>query len=630
MKYLTQTGRIGPMELKNRMILAPMGVTVGQLRREDAAFYSRRAQGGAALVFCNIKASKRFESAEHSIFFDDRTRALFSDIVEQCHAYGCKVGAQIMPGDGRIGGGSIPYKVPVSASDCPWMHVPKLKCHALTLAEIAQLEADFRDSAAAAVECGADCIEIHAYGGYLTDQFLTARWNTRTDDYGGSLENRGRFLKELIQICKEVGGADYPVIVKFTPDHCMEGTGWRTIEEGIALAKLLEAWGADALHVDAGCHENWYRAMPPMALQEIAQYEAARRVKQAVSIPVLTNGKLGDVQTAERLLAEGAFDYAVIGRGLLADPDLPNKVMAGTPEAIRPCISCNNGCIGRVYAGQGATCAVNPECGKEYLPAPTAPQPKRVLVIGGGPAGCAAALMAEAAGHKVTLWEAADRLGGTIHAAAGPYFKTDLLKLVDYYTTRLSRSSVTLRLNTPATAEAVAAFAPEAIVWAVGGQHRSADIPGMDSVTVYTLDQALTGTVPEQHLLVMGGGVSGIETALHFGKLGKTVTCAARGKLPSKPEFKMNHMLLTEMMAASPVQFYSGTVPVAFTDGTVLLQQGDKQLRLPCEAVILALGTVPTPCPFSHIAPIYPIGDADRSGNILKAVHDAWSVVAAL
>ena len=264
---LAEPFRIGRMELKNRMVMAPMGVTVGNMDASTVDYFVERAKGGAALIFCNVKGSDSFESVDHSIFFTEETEALFRRIVERSHSYGCMVGAQIMPGDGRIGGASTRYKVPVSASPCSWMHAPKLKCHPLSLEEIALLEADYRRSVQAALRCGADCVEIHAYGGYLTDQFLTRRWNTRTDSYGGSLENRARFLKELIQICKEEGGAGFPVIVKFTPDHYMEGEGYRRMEEGLALARLIVSYGADALHVDAGCHENWFHAMPPAGMQ---------------------------------------------------------------------------------------------------------------------------------------------------------------------------------------------------------------------------------------------------------------------------------------------------------------------------------------------------------------------------
>ena len=319
---LSRPIKIGRMELKNRMVMAPMGVTVGNLSPASVAYFAARAEGGAAMVFCNIRASLAFESGEHSIYLNDETAPLFRALAERCHAHDCRLAAQIQPGDGRIGGPSVRYKVPISASACPWMHVPRMRCHALTIDEIHELEDDFRRSVQIALRCGADCVGIHAYGGYLTDQFLTRRWNTRTDAYGGSLENRVRFLTELIAICKEEGGADFPVIVKFTPDHYMDGEGYRAIDEGIELAKLIVAAGADALHVDAGCHENWPNAMPPAGMQQMTlQSRSAKIIRSVVDVPVMTHGRFGDVDKAEAALRDGVCDIAVIGRGLLADPD---------------------------------------------------------------------------------------------------------------------------------------------------------------------------------------------------------------------------------------------------------------------------------------------------------------------
>lgn len=334
---LSRPIKIGRMELKNRMVMAPMGVTVGNLSPASVAYFAARAEGGAAMVFCNIRASLAFESGEHSIYLNDETEPLFRGLAERCHACGCKLAAQIQPGDGRIGGPSVRYKVPISASACPWMHVPRMRCHALTIDEIHELEEDFRRSVQIALRSGADCVGIHAYGGYLTDQFLTRRWNTRTDAYGGSLENRARFLTELIAICKEEGGADFPVIVKFTPDHYMDGEGYRAIDEGIELAKLIVAAGADALHVDAGCHENWPNAMPPAGMQQMTlQSRSAKIIRSVVDVPVMTHGRFGDVDKAEAALRDGVCDIAVIGRGLLADPDLPNKVLAaGRTRSVR-------------------------------------------------------------------------------------------------------------------------------------------------------------------------------------------------------------------------------------------------------------------------------------------------------
>lgn len=635
---LTTPVSIGRMTLKNRMVLAPMGVTAGNMTASTVDYFVERAKGGAAMVFCNIKGSVTFEHGEHSIYFNAETEPLFRELVERCHAYGCKVGAQIMPGEGRIGGASTKYKVPISASACPWLHAPKFPCHPLTVEEICQIEADYRESVKAAVRCGADCIEIHAYGGYLTDQFLTARWNQRTDEYGGSMEKRARFLKDLMDICKEEGGKDFPVIVKFTPDHCMDEEGYRKLEEGIELARLIVSYGADALHVDAGCHENWYHAMPPAAMQGMTmQSRSAKAVRSAVDVPVLTQGRFGDIKKAEAALTQGVCDIAVIGRGLLADPELPNKVMTGHPDRIRPCISCNEGCIGRVFSGGAATCAMNPRCGYEdgSKDIPTAKTPKKILVVGAGPGGCMAAIYAKQAGHSVEIWEKSGEVGGSALFVCKPYFKADMYRMIVYFREELARQDIPVRFYTEAVPETVAAYAPEHIIWAAGGKPKAPDdIPGLDSPNVYPAVDALRDCCfVGDRVVIAGGGATAIETALHLDAWGKQVTCVARA-FPSKPGFKMNDMLQSEQMAASGVTFLPGTrlhrVEGDALHCKVTVETGEELKVIDCDTVLIALGVEPTmeaAEELRRIAPVTVIGDAANSGKILDAVEGAWDAI---
>ena len=632
---LSRPIKIGRMELKNRMVMAPMGVTVGNLSPASVAYFAARAEGGAAMVFCNIRASLAFESGEHSIYLNDETAPLFRGLAERCHACGCKLAAQIQPGDGRIGGPSVRYKVPISASACPWMHVPRMRCHALTIDEIHELEEDFRRSVQIALRSGADCVGIHAYGGYLTDQFLTRRWNTRTDAYGGSLENRARFLTELIAICKEEGGADFPVIVKFTPDHYMDGEGYRAIDEGIELAKLIVAAGADALHVEAGCHENWPNAMPPAGMQQMTlQSRSAKIIRSVVDVPVMTHGRFGDVDKAEAALRDGVCDIAVIGRGLLADPDLPNKVLAGRPDTIRPCISCNEGCIARVYNGETATCALNPRCGHEdgSIDIPPAAHPKKILVVGAGPAGCMAALYAKQAGHSVEIWEAGGHIGGNALCACKPFFKRDMHRMIRYFERELLVHDIPVRFYTTATPELAAAYAPDHILWAAGGRPIAPKaIPGLDCPKVYLATEALCDCCDVgERVVVIGGGLVGVETALQMDMWGKHVTCIDMAKtIPSEPGFKMNDMLMRDYMARSNVDFRPATKLVridgdAFTC-SVTVEHAHEQQQIACDT-----GFAPTAqaaAAFEAVAPVTVLGDAQQPRKILFAVGDAHEAV---
>lgn len=637
---LSQPIKIGSMELKNRMVMAPMGVTVGNMSTATVEYFVERAKGGAGMIFCNIRASLSFESGSHSIFFNEQTESLFKGMAERCHAYGCKVAAQIQPGDGRIGGPSVRYKVPISASNCPWMHAPKLRCHALTLDEIHELEDDFRKSVQAALRCGADCVGIHAYGGYLTDQFLTARWNTRTDEYGGSMENRARFLKELIEICKEEGGKDFPVIVKFTPDHYMDGEGYRKIQEGIELAKMIVSYGADALHIDAGCHENWPNAMPPAGLQMMTlQSRSAKVIKSVVDVPVMTHGRFGDVQKAETALKDGVCDIAVIGRGLLADPDLPNKVVSGHPEEIRPCISCNEGCIARVYNDQAATCAMNPRCSHEDGSRDIAKtdKPKKILVIGAGPGGCMAAIYAKQAGHSVEVWEKSDHVGGNALNACKPYFKRDMHRMIRYFERELMVNEIPVRYYKEATPELVKEFAPDHIIWAAGGRPIvPGSIPGLHSPKVFLATEAISNCCDVgDRVVVVGGGLVGVETALQMDMWGKKVTCIDMAKtIPSEPGFKMNDMVMKMYMDKSNVTFMPATKLVKVEGDlftcTVTVENKGEEKTLECDTVLLALGFLPTSAQaeaLKEIAPVSIIGDGLRPRKIVYAIEDAYDAV---
>ena len=263
MALLVQSGNIGKLHLKNRMLMAPMGTHNGNMDEGTLEYFKTRLSGGVAMVLCNMMVSDKFEDTSASMTLNDENIGRFKEMCDFAHERNAAVCAQLMPGCGRTGGPSPLYGVPISASSCGWLYAPQVPCHELTLEEIQTLLDDFRATAKLAVDAGADAIEIHAYGGYLTDQFLTAAWNTRTDAYGGSLEGRMKFLLDMVMISKEVGGADYPVIVKYSPYHYLpEEYGFRGMSEGIEMAKILEKAGVDALHVDAGCYENWYYAMP--------------------------------------------------------------------------------------------------------------------------------------------------------------------------------------------------------------------------------------------------------------------------------------------------------------------------------------------------------------------------------
>lgn len=639
---LMQPGRIAGLELKNRIMMAPMGTTQNNLNEHSLAYFLERAKGGVGIVTCNIMVTDAFEDASCSIVLDEETAKLFKRLCDGCHAYGARVCAQLMPGCGRTGGATKRHGgKPMSASACTWLYDPNVICHEMSVDEIHEIEDGFRLTAQRAVDAGADLIEIHSYGGYLNDQFLTRAWNKRNDEYGGDLEGRMRFLREQIQIVQEVAGRDYPLLVKYCPDHYVpEDPEFRSIEEGIALSKKMVEYGVKALHVDAGCYERWYLAIPPADIQEMnLQSRSAKIVRENVDVPVITHGRFSNVAKAESALRNGICDFVAIGRGLLADPFLPEKVKEGRTEDIRPCISCNEGCIYRCCQRQLVTCAVNPRVNLEdgSNDIPKAKHPCKILVVGGGPGGCAAALFAKDAGHEVELWEKSPELGGNALAGSMPYYKEDMHALINYYRIQLAKNGIPVKCFTEAAHESVAAFAPDKLIWATGGAPLlPKSIPGLDSPNVVLATDALKNLVPlGRDILIVGGSVVGVETALHFDRTGRKVTVIEMAeKMLPVPMFNMNEALLREMMSRSGITWLSGTKLISVAgdekSNRVTVECGGEQKVLTCDTVIMAMGFKPTADQaeaYRDICEVLPIGDCVQPLKVLQAVHTAWDAV---
>lgn len=635
MALLQQTGEIGTLTLKNKIIMAPMGIHNGDYTQETIDFYKARIDGGAAMIMCNTMISGIFEDTSASMLLTPENIDAFREICDYAHAKNCQVCPQLMPGCGRVGSPAPQYGVPVSASASEWFHAKGVLCHELTLAEIQTLLDEFRKTAKLAIKAGADAIEIHAYGGYLTDQFLTKCWNTRTDAFGGSLEGRMKFLMDMIKIVREEGGTSFPLIVKFSASHDLPAKyGFRPLEEGIEIAKHLEAAGVNALHIDAGCYENWYYAMPPVYFQEMTpQIRIAKAIRTAVNIPIITHGRLSNIEKAEAVLRQGVCDFVAIGRGILADPNLPQKVMDKNLEDIRPCISCNDGCIGLVVAGKPASCSVNPLCGyegKRKINLTT--QKKKVLIVGAGPGGCTAALMAAEAGHDVELWEKASFIGGKALVAARPYMKADMHALIEYYQVQLAKSSVRVRCFMEANKENVKQYAPDVLIWAAGATTLLPNtIKGLDKPIVHTAEQALMNLAPlGERLVIAGGGLVGTETAVHLDHLGKKVILIemAYTLLPNPP-FTMNEMQLRNMVKNSNIEVYTGTMLLSIQDDGVLVK-GMSETFISCDNVLMALGYQETASQgkqYDDICPVIVIGDSNQARTIMEAVSEAYSAV---
>ena len=461
---LFEPGMIGKVPIKNRIVMAPMGVAGlcepdGRLSQRAIDFYLARAKGNTGLIItCVARSSRQFEhSSEIPLLFhpmvDHRMYVCrLSELADAVHDYGAKIAIQLTAGYGRVSHHWLLKTVEaVGPSRLPCFWDPQVVTRELTVREIHDLVQSFKFGAEIISSAGIDGIELHAHEGYLFDQFQTAIWNQRNDRYGGSLEKRMTFALEVLEAIKQGAGADFPVIYRFGLTHYI--AGGREVEEGIQVARRLEAAGYAALHIDAGCYETWYWAHPPTYLPPGCMVNLAELVKKEVKIPVIAVGKLGYPDLAEKVLQEGKADFVALGRALLADPEWPNKVREKRFEDICPCIGDHDGCMERVMRRKYISCSVNPSTGMEReFTLHRAEKKKFVLVIGGGPAGMEAARVAALRGHAVLLWEKSASLGGNLIPACVPEFKRDYRSLIDYLSIQIKKAGVSVEVGREANA----------------------------------------------------------------------------------------------------------------------------------------------------------------------------------
>lgn len=634
---LMEPGRIGSVKLKNRLIMTPMGMFGvpafdGNLTPEGIDFYVERAKGGAALIFpAAALVTTEFESPCTALnAFDGMDKAIWwSRLAERIHHYGAKLGIQLSAGLGRAAFNYFfdPTHVPVSASACPAHWTPWLACRALKVEEIERIVTAFAMAAMLVPGCGIDVIEIHGYGGYLLDQFMSMQWNERTDEYGGGLEGRMKFPLEVVAAVKSTCG-EVPVIFKMTPTHCVPGG--RELAEGIEIAKMLQAAGVDAVHTDAGCYEAWHKAIPPVYEPRASQVEMAASIKREISVPVIVNGKLGDPEVAEDVLRRGEADFIGLGRSHLADPEWARKVAEGRPEDIVPCIGCCEGCIARGFSGRYASCAVNPTCAMEgKFPLVPAEPGRRLLVIGAGPAGLMAAVTAAARGIAVELWEESDRLGGALLAAGAPDFKSDVRKLADYLTLQVEKRGVTVRTGKRMTPEAVLESGHRRVIVATGSVQsvpESLDVGGVTTAVAALSEDVPTG----ERVVVAGGGVVGCETAAYLAGLGKKVTVIDQaGILATEPVFTLIKESLLEKMGNLEIETVAPAELKKFADGRAVLERDGAQQAIECDSVVLALGSAPSGSLATELSSlegvdVEVIGDAAGPRKVLNAVWEGF------
>ena len=648
---------IGKVSIKNRFAMAPMGPlglgdAQGGFNQRGIDYYTARARGGTGLIITGVTfvdntiEEHGMPNCPNSTYNPVQFVRTAREMTERVHAYNARIFLQMSGGFGRV---TIPTNLgefpPVAPSPIQHRWLDKT-CRALTVDEIHELVRDFGEGAYNAKRAGFDGVQIHAvHEGYLIDQFAISLFNQRTDEYGGSLENRLRFAREIVEEIKRRCGQDFPVMLRYSPksfikalrEGALPGEEFeekgRDLPEGVEAAKLLVSYGYDALDVDVGSYDAWWWSHPPMYQKKGLYMPYAKLVKENVDVPVLCAGRMDDPDMAEGAVNDGVCDIISLGRPLLADPDYVNKLRRGERKCIRPCISCQEGCMGRIQEYSMVNCAVNPQAARERV---TAYNPvlkaKRVLVIGGGVAGCEAARVLAERGHKPEIMERSGHLGGNLLAAGAPPFKEDDIALVHWYENEMQRLNVPVHFNTAVDPDSALYEEYDAVIVATGATPKK--FPLGENAPVYTATDALLGKTPiGERVTVVGGGLVGCETALWLAQEGKCVTIVEaldRLMAVNKPLCHANSEMLERLLPFHGVETLVSSSVQKYENGKLLVKTPQGEQQLDCDTVILSVGFREDRGIFdaweTSAREIYLLGDAKKVANIMYAVWDAFEV----
>ena len=514
--------KIGNCEIKNRIAVPAM---VTNMPTEDGfatdqyiKYHIEKAKGGYGLIITEdyiIEPSGKGYKYVAGLYNDEQI-ASHKKLTDAVHEYGTKIFCQIYHcgrQSNHFVNGGVQTVAPSPTAD-PWN---RDMARELSVDEIHELVKKFGETAGRAKKAGFDGIEIHAGHGYLIAAFLSYHQNKRTDEYGGPLINRVRFLHEIYDAMRENVGPDFPIMIRFSADEGM--VNGRDMGESRVLAKMFEEWGVDAINCSNGVYSSYNDGIIASTFKKPAfGAERAKALKEIVNIPVMAVNRINDPIIAENLLETGYCDFVGMARASLSDPHMPEKAARGEHGAIRRCVGCLQACAGHTYRQIPTGCMVNPECGNEYKYTYEPTDKKKVLIVGGGIDGCEAAIAAAKRGHDVTIWEKADRLGGQFIAAAYAPGKGEYSTYVTSLNYDIKKLGVTVEYGKEATADDVRAFGADKVIIATGAKGRiPEELPGATRENVLMAEDVLRGRVnPEGKIMVLGGGSVGLETVCYL------------------------------------------------------------------------------------------------------------------
>lgn len=635
-EHLLKQGQVRNMTVKNRMKFSSTTTNFanhdGTVNQKEIDFIAERAKGGAGMV--TVGGAYPHPNGKGYIgqlgASDDKFVPGLSQLAKVIKEHGAKSVCQIMhtaryahPKEYGTG------EMPVGPSAIKSALRKFGDCRAMTREEIKEMIKLYGQAARRMKEAGFDAVEMRAHGGYLGASFLSPWSNKRTDDYGGSLENRARFVLEFVEEVRRTVGDDYPLILRLNATELMEGGN--TDEDLKKIAKMIEQAGIDYMSLTVG----WHESRLPTITHEVPPGHwlyLAEGMKEVLTIPIGMGHRLSKPEVAEKAIAEGILDFWEMSRPLLADPYLPMKIAEGRPEDIAPCVACNQGCSGKILHDKPISCIINPRLGKEGDPRyqiEPAERPKKVFVVGGGPGGMEAARTAAQRGHKVTLFEKESELGGQLFLAAIPPYKHELGSTREYLVRQIKKSNAQIKTGVKVSADLIEQEMPDAVIVATGLLPLVPKIPGIDKSHVVSAEEILEGhKKPGNTVVVIGGEMVACETAELLADKGKKVTVIRRGpKMAVKVTPVARGRLLTRLREKGVtlipgVQKYEEiTVEgLAFID-----HEGNKQM-IKADTIVYAVGAKENKSLAEElqdkVPALYSIGDCVEARDIMAAVDE--------
>lgn len=621
------------MNLRNRIVMPAMRTVFaapnGAVTKRLIDYYVERAKGGVGLIivehaYMDTKESKS-GICQLGVYTDHLIPGL-NELVEAIKTQGANTMLQL-----NHGGGQSRFEImnmkPVAPSAVPY---PTSMPRELTLKEIEEIIEAFGEAGKRAKMAGFDGVEIHGAHGYLICEFQSPYTNKRNDKYGGSFKARARFPLEVVEKVREKVGTNFTVGYKISVDEYVEGG--LTLEESQKFAKMLEDAGVDYIGASSGIYATMHHQIQPMYLPHGYIIHLAEGIKRAVNIPVIGFGSI-DVETGEKIIEEEKADLIAMGRGLIADPEIPKKLAQGRIEDICPCIRCLE-CRVRLDGNRTLRCAVNANVGREGEEMKTAEKKKKVLIVGGGVAGMEAARVATLRGHKVILYEREDKLGGHLVEASIPSFKEDLKELIRWFSKQLEQLHVEIKLGIEVTPKLVNEIKPDTIILAVGSSSIIPDIPGITKPDVTTAVDMLVGKTKlddTNELVVVGGGFVGCETALYLVEdqgTPKVTIVEMLDEIAMDVELLSKRVLLERLNKAGVKMLAGMKLEEITDDGIICIDKKWNRHHIKADKVVLALGFKPRTQVVKQLkglaSEVYEIGDCVEVRKIRQAVDDGW------